>query len=62
MQALDKLATKSELDGLEKQLMKRRRYIKKHLERQQNARDAVYNKAKQQRLKLVEELLLKSPL
>jgi hypothetical protein len=60
--ALEKLTAKAELEGIEKRLTQRRRYVKPHLQRQLNARNAIYNKAKQQRIKLVEELLLQSPL
>lgn len=38
--------------------MSAQRYIKPHLARQRNAKDAVFNAAKRQRVKLVEEMLL----
>jgi hypothetical protein len=54
----ERLQSKNELDGLEKMLAKRKRFIKPHLQRQLNAKGAVYNKAKGERIRLVEELML----
>ena len=56
--ALERLSTKSEQEGLEKRANARKRFIKPHLERQRAVSDALYNKSKRERIRLVEELVL----
>ena len=56
--ALERLQAKSEQEGVERSAAARRRYVKPHLARQKAASDAQYNKAKRERVRLVEELVL----
>jgi hypothetical protein len=56
--ALEKLSSKSEQEGLERRANARKRFIKPHLERQRAVSDALYNKSKRERIRLVEELVL----
>jgi len=56
--ALERLQAKSEQEGVERSAAARRRYVKPHLARQKAASDALYNKAKRERVRLVEELVL----
>ncbi len=55
---LDRLQGKVEGSGQERALQRRRRFVKPHLERQRNAKEAVFNKAKRERIRLVEEMML----
>ena len=54
----ERLQSKFEASGWERVLKERSRYMKPHLVRQKNAKDAVYNRAKRERIRIVEELLL----
>ena len=56
--ALDRLQAKSELEGLERAVAARRRFVKPHLARQRSASDAQYNRSKRERIRLVEEMVL----
>jgi len=56
--ALERLQAKAEQEGLERMLAARRRFVKPHLARQRSASDALYNRSKRERIRLVEELVL----
>ena len=56
--ALDKLQAKSDLEGLERMTATRCRFVKPHLARQRAVSDAIYNRAKRERIRLVEEMVL----
>lgn len=55
---LERLQLKVDASGIERRLSSRKRFIKPHLVRQQNIKNAVYTKAKNERIKLVEEMML----
>ena len=55
---LERLQLKVDASGIERQLSSRKRFVKPHLVRQQNIKNAVYTKAKNERIKLVEEMML----
>ncbi len=54
----ERLQGKLEASGLERALKERKRYVKPHLVRQKKAKDAVFNRAKRERIRVVEELML----
>jgi 2'-5' RNA ligase len=54
----ERLQSKLEASGLERTLKERKRYVKPHLVRQKKAKDAVFNRAKRERIRVVEELML----
>ncbi len=55
---LERLQAKVTASGLERLLTSRKRFVKPCLERQKAARDSVYNRAKRERARLVEEMML----
>ncbi len=56
--AMEKLNAKVAAEGRERLAAARKRYVKPHLQRQLDAKGAVYNKAKRERVRVVEELML----